>query len=422
MPSVTPELLSAALFEREGRVLTARRRPDRPPFAGLWLVPLDRVRGDETAEETVRRYAREQFGVSVAEETFVDTVYLDDPRGEKFITNLFRAGMAAGPVRFRSDGDYDDARWLAARELEAVEMPAPLRESVSRALAEDFAPLESDWSSFAAAGEEPAPPQATPLGETPVAAAAAGAPAPDNRAAWDAVSKKYQRERYGERFGERLMWSWRTSEDDVRLLDDVRGRRVLVLGCGGGQDLLALDRLGAVAVGIDQSKEQLAYARDYLARHDVPNASVVEGNVEDLSRFDDASFDAVVAAHMLSYVERIERTIAEVGRVLTPGGAFCASVRHPMDAALTWDAPYRIRAPYWDVVQDWEWEGEDGAPVRFRQWLWTVEEWFTMLTSAGLTVERLLEPREDKPIADDQVDDARARLIPATLLFKARKR
>src|SRR5581483_353990 len=111
-PSATPELLSAALFEREGRVLTARRRPDRPPFAGLWLVPLDRVRGDATAEET-----------------FVDTVYLDDPRGEKFITNLFRAGMAAGPVRFRSDGDYDDARWLAARELEAVEMPAPLRDS-----------------------------------------------------------------------------------------------------------------------------------------------------------------------------------------------------------------------------------------------------------------------------------------------------
>ena len=124
---------------------------------------------------------------------------------------------------------------------------------------------------------------------------------------------------------------------------------MLVLGCGGGQDCVALDKMGAIAVGIDQSAKQIEYARKYAARHDAPNASFVEGTVEDLSRFDDESFDMAVSAHMLNYVERIEDTLRETARVLKPGGAFVIPAPHPFDAALAERPPYGVDARVLDA-------------------------------------------------------------------------
>lgn len=406
------DLLSAALFERDEMVLTAHRKDAHAPFGGQWVLPIAVVGEHETAEDAVRRHARETFGIDVGEERFVDTVYLEDPADQRrYVANIFRSEMGTAPMRFNAAGDYDDARWLGVGDIEQLWMPPALRAPVVRVLRGETIEPSVDW-------EREIEAEAAPLAER----AEEVAPPPDNRAGWDAIAKAYQERRFGERFGERLMWSWRTSEDDVHLLDDVRGRRVLVLGCGGGQDVVALAKMGAVAVGMDQSTEQLAYARQYAARHDEPNASFVEGSVDDLSRLDDASFDSVIAAHMLNYVERIEDTVAETARVLKPGGAFCLSVRHPFDAMLADDAPYRVEASYWQVAQDWTWELEPGREVPFRQWFWPVERWFSMLTEAGFHVERLLEPREDRAIADDEMDDARAALVPFTLLLKARKR
>ncbi|MBF6600457.1 MAG: methyltransferase domain-containing protein [Dehalococcoidia bacterium] len=414
-----PELLSAALFERDGLVLAARRKPGRPPFAARWLLPLTVVSEHEAAEEALRRHAREQFGIEISDEAFVDTVYLEDPDDAlRYVANIFRAGMHTGPMRFNADGDYDDARWLAAGEIAQVSMPPPLCDALLRIL-EGGAAAETDWDTAGAAGG------GVPLAERPEehgpAPAVADEPPPDNRASWDAIARTYQAEKYGDRYPGRFMWSWGIAEDDVRLLDDVRARRVLVLGCGGGQDVVALSLMGAVAVGIDESKEQLAYAREYATRHHVENAAFVEGTAEDLSRFDDASFHAVVSSHVLNYVERIEAAVAEAARVLKPGGAFALSVRHPFDTTLSEAAPYCVEVPYWQAQQDWTWSlgAEEGA--RFRQRFWPIERWFALLTDAGLIVERLIEPREEMPL-HDELDAARARLVPHTLLMKARKR
>lgn len=260
-----------------------------------------------------------------------------------------------------------------------------------------------------------------PLGERAGAVAATADPPPDNRAGWDVIADAYQREKFGERHAGQFMWSWTLSEDDVHLLDDVRGKRVLVLGCGGGQDVVALSERGAVAIGMDQSEKQIAYAREYASRRNAQNASVVEGNAEDLSRFDDESFDAVVSSHMLNYVEHIETALAEAARVLRPGGALSISVVHPFDTVLSDDAPYRAERSYWDVQHDWTWTFDSGEASPFRQWFWPVSRWFEMLTAAGLTVERIAELPET-PLDGVARESERARLVPHTLMFKARKR
>ena len=401
------------LIERDAKALVAHRC--RAPFAGQWVLPLVVVRDDEAAEEALRRHAREQFAVDVGAETFAETVYITDPDDQRqYVANIFRTPID-GAMRFNAEGEYDDARWLGADDLDALWMPPDLRLPLIKILTDPAGTAATDWAATYTAGA-----QGTPLGEAPPSAIDEG-PAPDNRASWDAISAPYQEQIFGERFGDRFMWSWATSENDLHLLDDVRGKRVLVLGCGGGQDAVALANMGAIATGIDQSAKQIAYAKAYASRHDALNASFVEGSIEDLSRFDDASFDMAVSAHVLNYVERIEDTLRETHRVLKPGGSFALSVRHPFDAALADDAPYRIDHAYWTAARDWVWTFDSGESAPFRQWFWPVSRWFEMLMNAGFAVERMLEPRE---VTDDDThgDRERQELVPYSLYLKARKR
>ena len=104
-----PDLMSAALFEKDNHVLAARRKPELPPFAGQWLLPMTVVGDTEAAEDALRRHAREQFGVTLGLEQFVDTVYLQDAEDQTpYVTNIFRAPIVDGPLRFNAAGEYDD--------------------------------------------------------------------------------------------------------------------------------------------------------------------------------------------------------------------------------------------------------------------------------------------------------------------------
>src|SRR5678815_167424 len=120
-----------------------------------------------------------------------------------------------------------------------------------------------------------------------------------NIAGWEEIAERYQRERGWP--SEDLCWGHRVApERELRLLGDVRGMRALVLGCGGGQDVIALSRLGAAHVtGVDFSKTQLAHAKENLARANVA-AHLVEASVAELPMLSDDSFDVVVSVHVMS--------------------------------------------------------------------------------------------------------------------------
>lgn len=411
------EIMSAVLFEKKERALVAHRR--RPPFAGQWMLPSTLVRDDEAAEEALRRHANEEFGLALQPdgETFVETVYLDDG-GEHYVANIFRADLPAGPMRFNADGDYDDAKWLGAQELDLVTMPPDLRAPLMQILQAPDALHALDWNGLAA-----------DLNAQPMPLAERGAPvvplepAPDNRGGWDTIAKSYQEERYGDRDPGRLMWSWGLFEEDVRVLGDVHGQRALVLGCGGGQDVVGLAQMGAVAVGIDFSSQQIEYARKYLTHHPTDNASFVECDMTDLSRFDDESFDIVVSIHALDFVEDAPAAVSEAARVLKPGGVFAIAVTHPFNATRADGAPYQMVRSYWERCLDWEWTFESGATARFRRYTRTTEEWFALLVGAGLEVETLLEPKPMR-VSDERarwLDAKLARLAPYVLIWKARK-
>jgi 2-polyprenyl-6-hydroxyphenyl methylase/3-demethylubiquinone-9 3-methyltransferase len=94
--------------------------------------------------------------------------------------------------------------------------------------------------------------------------------------------------------------------------------RVLDVGCGAGFLSNQLARDGFDVTGIDASKASIEVA----ARHDATGkAQYLHGDAL-LMPFPDASFDAVCAMDFLEHVEDAARAVAEISRVLRPGGTF----------------------------------------------------------------------------------------------------
>jgi MPBQ/MSBQ methyltransferase len=111
---------------------------------------------------------------------------------------------------------------------------------------------------------------------------------------------------------------WTGKQADVPQLQ--KGTIALELGCGDGKTLLALAKHDCELVGIDISPAALKIARSALAR-DNQSAQLLQGDVTALP-FEDESFDAVVAYHVLDHVYQEDREVAaeEIARVLSPGG------------------------------------------------------------------------------------------------------
>lgn len=105
---------------------------------------------------------------------------------------------------------------------------------------------------------------------------------------------------------------WRVAT--VRALGITAGDRVLDIAAGTGTSSAAIARAGARVTALDFSPGMVAVGRQ---RH--PDIEFVEGDAQQLP-FDDASFDAVTISFGLRNVNDPHRALAEMRRVLVPGG------------------------------------------------------------------------------------------------------
>lgn len=106
----------------------------------------------------------------------------------------------------------------------------------------------------------------------------------------------------------------------VTALAPADGQRLLDVATGTGMvaaELLA--RADCTVVGIDQSAEMLAAARARFATQPAGRVELIEGQAEALP-FADASFDGLTFTYLLRYVDHPAATVAELARVVRPGG------------------------------------------------------------------------------------------------------
>jgi 2-polyprenyl-6-hydroxyphenyl methylase/3-demethylubiquinone-9 3-methyltransferase len=99
----------------------------------------------------------------------------------------------------------------------------------------------------------------------------------------------------------------------------IRGARAVDIGCGGGILAEALARAGAQVVGIDQSQQTLAIARQHAAGGGLPIDYRLQ-TVEELAQDEAGSYDIVTCMEMLEHVPDPAAVVAACARLLKPGG------------------------------------------------------------------------------------------------------
>src|SRR5260221_7918375 len=107
---------------------------------------------------------------------------------------------------------------------------------------------------------------------------------------------------------------------------DGAGRTLLEIGCGIGVDSIQLAERGFTVTAVDLTENALAVAKQFASRRDI-SVDFRLGNAEGLD-FPDQSFDAVYSFGVLHHTPDIERSVAEVHRVLRPGGTAQVMLYH----------------------------------------------------------------------------------------------
>jgi ubiquinone/menaquinone biosynthesis C-methylase UbiE len=100
---------------------------------------------------------------------------------------------------------------------------------------------------------------------------------------------------------------------------DLKDRRVLVVGCGFGDDALRIAKLGAKVNAFDLSPDSLEIARSLASREGLD--IVFEEQLAENLQYDDSTFDYVVCRDILHHVD-IPRAMGEISRVAKPGAVF----------------------------------------------------------------------------------------------------
>ncbi len=212
------------------------------------------------------------------------------------------------------------------------------------------------------------------------------------------------------------------TEQELRLLGDLKGKRLLELGCGAGGAAVAFARAGASVTAVDASAAHLKNARALADRAEV-RVEWHEGDLADLAFLRADSVDVVFSAHAVGEVDDIGRVFRQVHRVLRPHGAFVFSYDHPLALCVAREAVsadrekppelalggVELRRSYFDdtpVVL----EGSDGPVKVYPR---TISSVFMGLNRAGFRVEVLLEPAPP--------GTAEQPLLPPTIVWRARK-
>jgi SAM-dependent methyltransferase len=245
-----------------------------------------------------------------------------------------------------------------------------------------------------------------------------------NRRWWDADADHYHAA-HGDFLGDaQFVWCPENlHEEDIRLLGDVTGARILEVGCGSASCARWLAQRGATVVGLDLSGGMLRHARMAAARTGTV-VPLVQADAESLP-FADESFDCACSAFgAVPFVADSARVMREVARVLRSGGRWVFAVSHPMRWVFSDDPgpdglhviqSYFDRTPYVEI--------DSTGRATYVEHHRTVGDRVREIVAAGLVLTDLVEPEwpEGHTRIWDQWSPLRGGLFPGTAIFCCRK-
>jgi SAM-dependent methyltransferase len=200
-------------------------------------------------------------------------------------------------------------------------------------------------------------------------------------------------------------------------------RRVLEVGTGEGQVARRLAAAGVpTVVGLDPTVAQITEARRRAG-----GPAYVRGGADALP-FGDGAFDTVVACLVFEHIDAVDEAIAEVARVLEPGGRFVFFLNHPLlqtpgsgwidDQILDPPEQYWRIGPYLTEAESIE-QVTKGVHIRFVHR--PLSRYVNAMAAHGLLVERMDEPAPPPGFLALAPEYTDAATVPRLLLLVAAK-
>jgi SAM-dependent methyltransferase len=211
----------------------------------------------------------------------------------------------------------------------------------------------------------------------------------DDRSEWEELA-----EWWAERFSEGADAEYEEQILPLLASELAGSGRVVDIGCGEGQVARLAARGGARSIGIDASWSLVSIARGRGGGPAFGRALATA------LPFRESSFDAAVVCLVLEHLDDLEAVASEIARVLEPGGRLCCVLNHPLTQTPgsgqiddhTVDPPERYwRVGPYLVEQAGVEQVERGVFIRFVHR--PLSRYVNALADAGLTIERMIEPR-----------------------------
>jgi 2-polyprenyl-3-methyl-5-hydroxy-6-metoxy-1,4-benzoquinol methylase len=212
----------------------------------------------------------------------------------------------------------------------------------------------------------------------------------------------------------------------LRLVGDVREKRVLDVGCGGGFYSLLLSERGAKVLGIDSSEQMIKTAMEKASRKMLDTKFSV-GDVTALGIEDDV-FDLVLSTLVLMDVKELDKAESELVRVTRNQGDIVVSVQHPILTAGDWarEAGQKLFRKLDDYFTEKElkaeWANEKKERVSLRYYHRSLQAYTQPFFERGCVLTALIEPNPHKVykiLNPTEYEDATR--IPHFIILKYRK-
>ena len=187
-----------------------------------------------------------------------------------------------------------------------------------------------------------------------------------------------------------------------QMMPDVKGKSILDLGCGYGENAKYWKELGATSVlGIDISKHMIEKAKKENQINGVEYQVLAMEEIDTLQQ----KFDIITSSLAIHYVENFEKLLKDVHTLLKENGVFLFSQEHPITSCLKFengleDNKIIIKGKKYALVADYNRIGLRNNPwngIKIEKYFRNFQTIINTLIKSGFTIEEMneCEPTEE---------------------------
>ena len=205
------------------------------------------------------------------------------------------------------------------------------------------------------------------------------------------------------------------------LIGEVKGKKILDLGCGDGKYGIELLKRGAKYYhGIEGSKRMSDLAKENL---NGDNSIIELGDIEKIE-FEKIKYDLIVSRLVLHYIEDLGRLLKRIRESLNEEGEFIFSIEHPVITSCYESYYKKIKRGSWIVDNYFE------AGERINKWIGknvvkyhkTMEDYWMIIKNSNLEVIEIRESKPQESNFEIREEFERRKRIPLFLMFKLKKK